>query len=95
MALEGRYDFDHPSAIDSKLLINHLSRLKEGKSIQVPEYDFSTHSRVAKTVSFKFKPLEYYIEVVLRITNSIAPNILVLTFLQILLSSELSTVLMW
>ncbi|VUZ54561.1 unnamed protein product [Hymenolepis diminuta] len=49
IALEGRYDFDHPSAIDSKLLINHLSRLKEGKSIQVPEYDFSTHSRVAKT----------------------------------------------
>ncbi|VDN99594.1 unnamed protein product [Rodentolepis nana] len=49
LAKEGRYDFDHPSAIDSKLLIDHLSRLKEGKSVQVPEYDFSTHSRVAKT----------------------------------------------
>ncbi|KAM7534409.1 hypothetical protein Aperf_G00000112339 [Anoplocephala perfoliata] len=49
LAKDGRYDFDHPSAIDSQLLINHLSRLKEGKSIQVPEYDFSTHSRVAKT----------------------------------------------
>uniref|UniRef100_A0A0R3WFK8 uridine/cytidine kinase n=1 Tax=Taenia asiatica TaxID=60517 RepID=A0A0R3WFK8_TAEAS len=49
LAKEGRYDFDHPSAIDIKLLINHLSRLKEGKSVQVPEYDFSTHSRVAKT----------------------------------------------
>nr|CDS21471.1 uridine cytidine kinase 1 1 [Echinococcus granulosus] len=49
LAKEGRYDFDHPSAIDIKLLTNHLSRLKEGKSIQVPEYDFSTHSRVAKT----------------------------------------------
>ncbi|VDM33739.1 unnamed protein product [Hydatigera taeniaeformis] len=49
LAKEGRYDFDHPSAIDIKLLIDHLSRLKEGKSIQVPEYDFSTHSRIAKT----------------------------------------------
>ncbi|VDD83815.1 unnamed protein product [Mesocestoides corti] len=49
LAKKGLYDFDHPSAIDSKLLINHLSRLKEGKSIQVPEYDFTTHSRVAKT----------------------------------------------
>ncbi|KAL7056734.1 hypothetical protein AAHC03_020658 [Spirometra sp. Aus1] len=43
------YNFDHPSAIDHELLINHLSRLREGKSVQVPEYDFKTHSRTSKT----------------------------------------------
>uniref|UniRef100_A0A183SUV1 uridine/cytidine kinase n=1 Tax=Schistocephalus solidus TaxID=70667 RepID=A0A183SUV1_SCHSO len=43
------YNFDHPNAIDHELLINHLSRLREGKSIQVPEYDFKTHSRTSKT----------------------------------------------
>ncbi|VDN13553.1 unnamed protein product [Dibothriocephalus latus] len=45
------YNFDHPNAIDHELLINHLSRLREGKSIQVPEYDFKTHSRTSKTAS--------------------------------------------
>ncbi|KAL3313860.1 hypothetical protein Ciccas_007543, partial [Cichlidogyrus casuarinus] len=47
LANNQNYDFDHPNAVDFDLLYNHLYRLKEGKSIEVPEYDFKTHSRTA------------------------------------------------
>ncbi|VDP91597.1 unnamed protein product, partial [Echinostoma caproni] len=43
------YNFDHPNASDIDLLYHHLLRLRSGKSIEVPEYDFVTHSRTSKT----------------------------------------------
>lgn len=39
------YNFDHPDAFDFDLLISILRKLKEGKSVKVPVYDFTTHSR--------------------------------------------------
>lgn len=39
------YNFDHPDAFDFDLLISVLQKLKEGKSVKVPVYDFTTHSR--------------------------------------------------
>ncbi|MGL1894149.1 MAG: uridine kinase [Spirochaetaceae bacterium] len=39
------FNFDHPDAFDSELLYQHLLDLKEGKSIDMPEYDFVAHSR--------------------------------------------------
>ncbi|XP_063155773.1 uridine-cytidine kinase-like 1 isoform X2 [Candoia aspera] len=39
------YNFDHPDAFDFDLLISVLRKLKEGKSVKVPVYDFTTHSR--------------------------------------------------
>ncbi|VDL21627.1 unnamed protein product [Hymenolepis diminuta] len=50
LAHEGRFDFDHPSAIDSDLLFKHFTMLKEGKTIDVPIYDFVTHSRTGNTI---------------------------------------------
>jgi len=41
----GDYDFDHPDAFDFDLLEETLMRLKEGKSVEVPVYNFKTHSR--------------------------------------------------
>jgi len=38
-------NFDHPDSIDSDLLINHLKRLKSGRSIEMPVYDFKSHTR--------------------------------------------------
>ena len=38
-------NFDHPNSLDTKLLINHLEKLKRGEAVEVPRYDFSTHSR--------------------------------------------------
>ncbi|KAL3789921.1 hypothetical protein HJC23_010606 [Cyclotella cryptica] len=38
-------NFDHPSSLDTDLMIQHISDLLEGKSVVVPRYDFSRHCR--------------------------------------------------
>ncbi|KAJ7391116.1 Uridine-cytidine kinase-like 1 [Desmophyllum pertusum] len=45
-ALRNDYNFDHPDSFDADLAVNILKKLKEGKSVQVPVYDFKTHSRL-------------------------------------------------
>lgn len=46
----GSVNFDHPSSLDFDLLAEHLSQLKSGKSIEIPTYDFVTHSRQKETI---------------------------------------------
>lgn len=41
-------NFDHPDALDNALLIAHLKELKAGRSIEMPVYDFTTHTRTAQ-----------------------------------------------
>jgi len=50
LPLEERHkqNFDHPDAIDVELFIQQLIRLIKGQSIEIPVYDFSTHSRSDK-----------------------------------------------
>ncbi|KAK6634210.1 Uridine-cytidine kinase-like 1 [Polyplax serrata] len=43
------YNFDHPDAFDFDLLAQTLQRLKEGKKVEVPIYNFVTHSREHRT----------------------------------------------
>lgn len=43
-------NYDHPSAFDTQLLIDHLKRLKNNLSIEMPIYDFATHTRKKETV---------------------------------------------
>ncbi len=42
-------NYDHPSSFDTELLINDLKKLKEGKSIEKPLYDFKEHNRKKET----------------------------------------------
>lgn len=42
-------NFDHPDALDNELLIAHLQELKAGRAVEIPVYDFTTHSRTAET----------------------------------------------
>lgn len=42
---KAKVNFDHPDSIEFELLRKHLETLKEGKSIDRPIYDFTTHSR--------------------------------------------------
>lgn len=44
-AAKNEYNFDHPDAFDFDLLVTVLRKLKKGKSVKVPVYDFTTHSR--------------------------------------------------
>ena len=39
------FNFDHPDAFDNELLIEHLLLLKDGKPIEMPQYDFVHHRR--------------------------------------------------
>ena len=48
----GQVNFDHPSSLDFALLAEHLALLRAGKNIQVPVYDFATHSRRAESLPF-------------------------------------------
>lgn len=40
-----KLNFDHPDALDNDLLVEHLEALREGRGVDVPNYDFKTHSR--------------------------------------------------
>ena len=42
-------NFDHPDALETSLLCEHLEALREGRSVEVPVYDFTTHSRSTTT----------------------------------------------
>lgn len=43
-----KVNFDHPDAFDHALLREHLKKLKNGEAIDVPIYDFTTHTRSKK-----------------------------------------------
>lgn len=50
-------NFDHPSALDFPLLAIHLQALKRGEDVQVPIYDFVTHTRRVETTPFLTKKI--------------------------------------
>jgi uridine kinase len=47
--LRARVNFDHPDSLETDLLVKHLKRWRSGCAIEVPVYDFTTHSRTAHT----------------------------------------------
>ena len=42
-------NFDHPNSLETELLIQHIQGLRAGSPVEVPIYDFSTHSRTSRT----------------------------------------------
>jgi uridine kinase len=49
LAQRAMQNFDHPDALDNDLLITHLRELKAGRPIEIPVYDFTTHTRTKET----------------------------------------------
>ena len=45
------YNFDRPDAFDMDLMLENLRDLKEGKVIQMPQYDFVHHRRKDESVT--------------------------------------------
>ena len=43
---EERHDrnYDHPDALDHELFVSHLDSLRSGRDVDVPVYDFATHT---------------------------------------------------
>lgn len=44
-----RINYDHPSSLESSLLAMHLRELRASRAVDVPLYDFATHSRRPET----------------------------------------------
>ena len=45
MEKRSKNNFDHPDAFEFELLIDDLKKIKSGKDIKIPVYDYSTHLR--------------------------------------------------
>lgn len=43
-------NFDHPDSLETELMIKHILELKKANAVEIPVYDFSTHSRTSKTI---------------------------------------------
>lgn len=39
------WDFDSPNSYDYDLLLETITKLKQGRTVDVPIYDFETHKR--------------------------------------------------
>jgi uridine kinase len=50
-------NFDHPDALDNDLLVNHVRKLRAGEPIELPLYDFKTHTRLVETRPVEPKPI--------------------------------------
>lgn len=50
-------NYDHPDALDHELFIGHLDQLSAGGGVEVPVYDFSTHTRDGRFEAVAAAPL--------------------------------------
>jgi uridine kinase len=53
--LRARVNYDHPDSLETDLLICHIAQLKKWQSIELPVYDFTSHTRTSKTIHIKPK----------------------------------------
>lgn len=44
-----KQNFDHPSSLETELMIRHLEALREGYQVEIPVYDFVAHTRSDET----------------------------------------------
>ena len=51
------FNFDHPDAFDMELLHRNLKDLKDGKAVDIPQYDFVHHCRKSETMHLEPAPL--------------------------------------
>jgi uridine kinase len=42
-------NYDHPASLDSALLVDQLRELRSGRTVEVPIYDFASHTRRRET----------------------------------------------
>jgi uridine kinase len=53
--LRAQVNFDHPDSLETSLLIQHIQQLRDGESIDMPVYDFKTHTRTFQTIHIEPK----------------------------------------
>ena len=45
-----RINYDHPDSLETDLLVQHVHQLKNWEPVELPVYDFTTHSRTEHTI---------------------------------------------
>ncbi len=50
-------NYDHPSALETELMVSHLDALRKGKTVNVPVYDFASHRRREETTAVDPAPV--------------------------------------
>lgn len=50
-------NFDHPDSLETDLLVAHLKRLRQWQPVEIPVYDFTTHSRTTQTRRLDPQPI--------------------------------------
>jgi uridine kinase len=56
-AERAQLNFDHPDSLDNDLMIAHLRQLQAYQPVEIPIYDFKTHSRTAETRHIDAQPV--------------------------------------
>jgi len=64
-----KLNYDHPESLETELLISHVEQLIEGKSVEVPVYDFTEHRRTEQTRTVEPCPI-ILIDGILIFTNA-------------------------
>jgi uridine kinase len=50
-------NFDHPDSLETDLLVAHIRGLREWKPVDIPIYDFTTHTRTSRTLRVEPQPV--------------------------------------
>ncbi len=50
-------NFDHPESFEHDLLAQHLTHLKQGEPVTIPEYCYKTHTRLQSEMSIEKLPI--------------------------------------
>lgn len=48
-----KVNYDHPDALETDLLLEHLKQLKRGETIECPIYDYTQHNRSDETIEIQ------------------------------------------
>jgi uridine kinase len=52
-----RINYDHPDAIETEFLADHLAALRAGRAIEAPQYDYREHARRRETTRVEPAPV--------------------------------------
>lgn len=50
-------NFDHPNSLETDLMVEHVRELRAGHAVEVPSYDFTTHTRRKETERVEPRPI--------------------------------------
>jgi uridine kinase len=56
-SLQEDVNWDHPDALETELMIEHIRALRAGQPIELPVYDFSAHRRTERTIRIEPQPI--------------------------------------